>query len=321
MDHLGYQQKNVLHKKFKGLIKQIINCRQLLIMIFLPLVFFAIFHYGPMYGLQIAFKDFRLGSGITGSEWVGGSNFSYLFGNRLFRNALRNTIILSFYQIIFVFPIPIILSLMLNEIRILQFKKITQTVIYLPRFVSAVVAAGLVTTFLSPEYGLVNDVIKFFGGEPVYFLIERSYFRGILVGTNIWRNSGWGTIVFLAALSGVDGESLEAAIIDGASRFQRIRYINIPTIMPVIVIMFILNIGSILTFDFETVLNLYNPLVYDVGDVLDTYIFRIGLQASTRNMYSAATAAGLFKSLIGFMMILITNKVANRLSEGEMKIW
>ncbi|MCL2833159.1 MAG: ABC transporter permease subunit [Treponema sp.] len=210
---------------------------------------------------------------------------------------------------------------MINEMRLITVKKILQTIIYLPHFISAVIAASLVTTFLSPDYGLINDVIRMFGGQPKYFLIEKSYFRTIVILTYIWKGTGWGTIVYLAALAGVDGEVLEASIIDGASRIQRIIYINIPSIMSVVVIMFILAVGSIISSDFEMILNLYNPLVYEVGDVLDTYIYRIGLQSQGRNMFSASTAANMFKSVISFVLIILTNKAASKLSEGEMRIW
>lgn len=319
MAYLG--SNHVYLRRTHDLMKNIVYCRQLLLMLLPSLIYFAIFCYGPMYGLQIAFKDFRLGKGIIGSEWVGVTNFTRLFSNNMFRTAIKNTLILSFYRMAFVFPVPIILSLMLNEVRFISFKRITQTIIYLPHFISAVIAASLVTMFLSPEYGLINDVVRLFGGESIYFLIESRYFRTILTVTNIWRGAGWGTIVYLAALASVDSEIVEAAIIDGASRLQRIRYINIPSIMGVVVIMFILAVGSILNSDFETILNLYNPLVYGVGDVIDTYIYRIGLQSEGRNMYSVSTAAGLFKSIIGFAMIVLTNKLASRVSEGEMKIW
>ena len=221
----------------------------------------------------------------------------------------------------FVFPVPIIFALMLNEMKLPFVKKFLQTVIYLPHFISAVIAASLVTTFLSPDYGLINDFIRMLGGKSTYFLIEKSYFRSIVILTYIWKGSGWGTIVYLAALAGVDGEVLEASIIDGATRIQRIIYINIPSIMSVVVIMFILAVGSIISSDFELILNLYNPLVYEVGDVLDTYIYRVGMQSQGRNMFSASTAANMFKSVISFFLIVMTNKFASRLSEGEMRIW
>lgn len=312
-----------MSSKYKklSLKKQIMYSKTLLLMILFPLAYFAIFCYGPMYGMQIAFKDFRLGKGILGSDWVGFQNFRYLFSNNMFMQAFRNTLILGAYRLIFVFPVPIIFALMLNEMKLPFVKKFLQTVIYLPHFISAVIAASLVTTFLSPDYGIINDVIRMLGGEPTYFLIEKSYFRIIVILAQIWKGAGWGTIVYLAALAGVDGEVLEASIIDGATRIQRIIFINIPSIMSVVVIMFILAVGSIISSDFEMILNLYNPLVYETGDVLDTYIFRVGLQAQGRNMFSASTAANMFKSVVAFFLIALTNKAASRLSEGEMRIW
>jgi putative aldouronate transport system permease protein len=312
-----------MSSKYKklSLKKQIMYSKTLLLMILFPLAYFAIFCYGPMYGMQIAFKDFRLGKGILGSDWVGFQNFRYLFSNNMFMQAFRNTLILGAYRLIFVFPVPIIFALMLNEMKLPFVKKFLQTVIYLPHFISAVIAASLVTTFLSPDYGIINDVIRMLGGEPTYFLIEKSYFRIIVILAQIWKGAGWGTIVYLAALAGVDGEVLEASIIDGATRIQRIIFINIPSIMSVVVIMFILAVGSIISSDFEMILNLYNLLVYETGDVLDTYIFRVGLQAQGRNMFSASTAANMFKSVVAFFLIALTNKAASRLSEGEMRIW
>ena len=306
--------------KFNAVLKQIVNNRYLLLLFLPGFIYFIIFKYGPMYGVSIAFKDFLPTEGIAGSPWVGLKHFEKMFTSMEFWMVFRNTLIISIYSIIFVFPVPIILALMLNELRSMVFKRVTQTLIYLPYFISWVIGAGLIIELLSPESGVINYIIKLFGGQPIYFITKKEYFRPILVITSIWKNAGWGTIIYMAALAGIDIEMYEAAVIDGASRFQKMIYITIPSIVNIIIIMFILRIGFILNADFEQILNLYNPLVLDVADIIDTYIYRVGLLGSI-STYSYAAVVGLFKSIIGLTLIIITNKLADRFTSGEMKVW
>ena len=272
-----------------------------------------VFHYIPMYGITMAFQDFNVVKGFFRSPWVGLRNFEYLLHSKEFYAVFRNSLLISLYKLLWGFPVPILLAIMLNEIRNIYFKKTIQTVIYLPHFISWVVLAGIVYQFLSPSTGIVNHIIKSFGGEPVAFLQQQKYFRSILVITDIWKGSGWGTIVYLAAIAGIDESLYEAALIDGASRMQRIRYITIPGIMSTIIVLLILRSGSILRNGFEQVFLLYSPLVYDVADVFETYTYRVGLQ---EGRFSYATAVGMFQSVIGLLMIWTTNRLSRKFGEG-----
>lgn len=282
-------------------------------MLFPILVWYGIFHYGPMYGVQLAFKDFSPVKGIWGSAWVGFEHFKFLFYQSPdFARIFRNTILISLYNIVFGFPAPIILALMLNEVRSKLFKRVAQSISYIPHFFSWVILSGIVIVMLSPSEGPVNYIIKLFGGEPIYFLANTDYFRPTLVITNIWKEIGWGTIIYLAALSGIDPTLYEAATIDGANRWQRIRNITIPSILPVVSIMFILSLGGILNAGFDQIFNLYSPAVYEVADVIDTYVYRAGIQQS---QFGLTTAVGLFKNVIGIALVLGTNYVMKRMGQ------
>lgn len=290
-----------------------------LFLLFIPgFIWFLIFKYAPMYGLIMAFKDYSLVEGIWNSPWVGLKHFEYILSGSDFLPVLKNTLIISMYHIIFGFPAPIILALMFNELKSDIFKKVAQTVSYLPHFFSWIVLGGLVILVLSPSTGIVNQIIQLLGGKPVYFIAEKQWFRSVLVLSGIWQSVGWGTIIYLAALAGVDGEIYEASIIDGASRWQRLLYITFPGIAPTIAVMLILRVGSILDAGFDQVMNLYNPAVYDVADIIDTYIYRIGIGSF---QYSFTTAAGMFKSVAGFFMVVATNYISRRISEGDYGIW
>jgi putative aldouronate transport system permease protein len=278
-----------------------------------PLIWYAIFHYGPLYGVQLAFKDFSPIRGIWGSAWVGLEHFKFLFFQSPdFMRIFRNTLLISLYNMIFGFPAPIILALLLNEVRSAAFKRISQSISYIPHFFSWVVLAGIITVMLSPSEGPVNYLLKFIGLEPIYFLADSSYFRSTLVATGIWKEIGWGTIIYLAALSGVDPALYEAAKIDGASRWKQIWYITIPTILPVVTIMFILSLGGILNAGFDQIFNLYNPAVYDVADVIDTYVYRAGILGA---QFGLTTAVGLFKNVIGIILVLSTNYIVKKLGQ------
>lgn len=277
------------------------------------LIWYCIFSYGPLYGIQLAFKDFHVREGIWGSPWIGMANFKFLFTQSPdFLIILKNTVIISFYHIVFGFPAPIVLALLFNEIRSSVFKRIAQTLSYMPHFLSWVVLSGILITILSPSSGVVNDVIKWFGFQPIYFIGDESYFRFTLVVSAIWKEIGWGTIIYLAALASVDQQMYEAAVMDGANRWKQTIHITIPALYPVIAILFILRIGSVLDAGFDQILNLYSPSVYGVSDILDTFVYRSGLQ---NFQFSLTTAVGLFKNVIALCLVLSTNYIVKRMGQ------
>ncbi|NIK80267.1 putative aldouronate transport system permease protein [Paenibacillus castaneae] len=275
------------------------------------LVYFALFHYWPMAGITIAFKDFRLLEGIMGSPWAGLKWFQILFDAPDFWTALRNTIIISFYKLVFSFPAPILLALLLNEVYHSAFKRVIQTIVYFPHFLSWVILGGILFSLFSSDSGLVS-----FLGMKASPIMDPSSFRGFLVISEVWKDMGWGTIIYLAAISSINPELYEAARIDGGNRFHLVRHITLPSITNTIVILLILRTGQILHVGFEQIFILYNPLVFEVSDVIDTYVYRLGL---TMGRYSFATAAGLFQSFVGLLLLLVTNGVARRM--GERGLW
>lgn len=287
--------------------------RYLFLLLFPALIWYAIFHYAPMYGVQLAFKDFYIMKGIWGSPWVGFKHFHYLFNmSPDFWRIMRNTVLISFYHIVFGFPAPIILALLFNEIRFSVFKKIAQTLSYLPHFLSWVVIGGIMITLLSPSTGAVNYMIEFLGFKPIYFLGDENYFRFTLVTSGIWKEIGWGTIIYLAALAGVDQQLYEASVIDGASRWKQTLHITLPSILPVITIMLILRVGGVLDAGFDQILTLYSPAVYSVSDILDTYVYRVGLQ---NFQFSLTTAVGLFKNVVAIVLVLLTNFIIKKMGQ------
>ena len=255
----------------------------------------------------MAFKDFKMFSGLISSKWVGLLHFRTLIESDTFLEVLRNSLYISFYKLVFNFPVPIILALLLNEIRHIAYKRTVQTIVYLPYFLSWVIIAGLVINLLSPADGVVNMIIKAFGGESISFLNKSEYFRTIIVLSDMWKSSGWGTIIFLAALAGVDPELYEAAKIDGAGRLRRIYHIMLPCIKNTIFVMLLLRIGNIMNNGFEQVFLLGNPMTLDVADIFETYVYRIGL---VELKYDYSTAVGLFKSMISFVLLLIANTIS-----------
>jgi len=285
---------------------------------FLPVVLcLGIFCYAPMYGIVIAFKDYRIIDGIMGSPWVGLKHFQSLFTAPSFRQVFGNTIKISFLRMLFGFPAPIILSLLLNEIKNVHYKKIVQTVSYLPHFLSWVILSGIFINFLSPTTGFVNQVISYYGGKPIYFVADIDYFVPMLIVTGIWKGVGWGTIIYLAAISNINPELYEAAIVDGANRFKRIIHITLPGIAPVVSVMFILNSSNLINAGFDQIFNFYNEAVYRVSDIIDTYVYRRGIQQA---QYSFSTAVGLFKNIISFSLVLTTNLIVKRVNK-EGGIW
>jgi putative aldouronate transport system permease protein len=289
---------------------------QLHILLVPALLCLIIFKYTPMYGLIIAFQDFNIFAGISGSDWVGLANFKKLFTSPEFLNVLRNTLLISIYKIVFLFPIPIILAVLLNEIKNTIFKKSVQTVIYLPHFLSWIIVSGLFINILSINGGIVNNIIEKIGGQPILFFMEPKLFRGLLVLTEGWKEVGWGTIVYLAAITGIEQEQYEAARIDGANKFQQIKSITLPGIAPTIVLMFILRLGSLLEAGTEQIMAMYNPVVYNVSDVIGTYVYRVGLGTSD---YSFSTAVGLFNSVVAFILVVGGNYLCRKFLDRS--IW
>jgi putative aldouronate transport system permease protein len=284
-----------------------------LFILFIPaIVYYGIFRYGPLYGIQIAFKDFIFRRGITGSPWVGLENFKLLFSMGSFKQVFRNTVIISFLKLVFGFPAPIIFAILLNEIRAVKYKKFIQTISYLPHFVSWVILGGVFMQFLSPSTGPINIILKNAGINPIYFLANDLWFRPVLVITSVWKGIGWGSIIYLASISGIDPELYEAAEIDGAGRLRKTLSITIPSLVPIITIMLIFSVGGIVQDDFDQIFNLYNPAVYSVGDVLSTYTYRVGL---VEMKYGFSAAVGLFTNVISFVLILVTNSITKRVNE------
>ncbi|MGN7384892.1 ABC transporter permease [Paenibacillus sp. SAFN-117] len=285
----------------------------LLYLFLLPgLLYFIVFKYLPMYGIIIAFQDYSPFKGISGSSFVGFKHFIRFFEDAEFITVFRNTLIISMYKLLFGFPVPIMLALMLNEVRKTWFKATAQTLFYIPHFFSWVIFGGIVIQVLSSK-GMINSLISWFGGDPVLFMTQKQFFRAILVISDIVKESGWSSIIYLAAIAGVNPSLYEAARMDGARKWHEIWHITLPSIRTTIVILFILQLGNILELGVQQVFMLYNPLVYEVGDIIDTYVYRVGL---TEQKYSFATAVGLFQSTVGLILIYIANGLAKRLGGG-----
>ncbi|MDL2233014.1 ABC transporter permease subunit [Ruminococcaceae bacterium OttesenSCG-928-L11] len=288
-------------------------------LLFLPvLVWYVIFCYMPMGGLVIAFKQFSPIKGIADSPFIGMANFTRIFSTPSFLAAVRNTLILSALNLIIVFPIPILFAILLNEIRHQRFKKIVQTISYLPHFISWSVVGGLLYMLMAPQTGAINNLIVAFGGEAKNYMGISQYFRTIAVGSTIWKTMGWSAIVYIAAITNVDEQLYEAAYIDGAGRLRRIWHITLPGIRSTIAVLLILQIGSIMNSNFDQIFMLVNDMTLDVGETIDYYIYRIGLSAS--NNFSLATASGMIKSVIGFVLVVAANALSKKISDGE-GIW
>ncbi len=287
---------------------------QLYVMMLVPLVHFLLFKYVPLFGNILAFRRFRPGMGPFGTDWVGFAYFERFFSDPMFWRAFNNTLVLSLGNILINFPIPIIFALLLNEVRNARFKKFVQTVSYMPRFISTVVVIAILGELLSPSSGLLNRMLEsLFGVEPIYFVNEPQYFRPIYILTETWQFTGWTAIIYLAAIAGINPEMFEAADIDGANRFQKIMYVTLPSIMSTVMIMLILNVGSLLSLGFEKVLLLYTPSNAMVSDIIDTLVYRTGL---ANQNYSYATAIGLFSGVIGVILVSGTNWLSKKFS-GE----
>ncbi len=292
-------------------LQRIKRSRYLYLILLLPFAYYVLFHYLPIYGVIVAFKDYNIVKGIMKSPWVGLKWFAKFVSEPYFWKVLRNTFLMSIYNILWGFPVPILLAVMLNELGNEKFKRIIQSITYLPHFISTVVVCGMLVNLLSSE-GLFNQILGSFGAEPRQFLMLPGYFRTIYVSSGVWQTAGWTSIIYLAALTGIDPEILDAATIDGASRTQRIRHVTIPAITPVISTMLIMNLGRMLNLGYEKVLLLYNGSTYETADIISTYVYRRGILG---NSFSYATAVGLFQSVIGVIILVAANRVSRRISE------
>jgi len=295
-------------------VKDFRRNKYLYIMVAPVVAFYIIFHYLPMYGAQIAFRNFSPSLGIFDSPWVGLEHVINFVESHYFWRLIRNGLLLNLYEIIFGFPAPIILALLINELRNSAFKRISQTIVYLPHFISLVVVAGLVREFVSLE-GLINDILVLIGMERTVILQIPELFRPVFITSLVWQSMGWGSIIFLAALSGIDPQLYEAATLDGCGRFKKILYITLPGIMPTIVILLILRMGSMFDVGFERIILLYNPLTFETADVIGSFVFRRGLLEFN---WSYSAAVGLFNSVINFAMILMANWLSRRVNETSL---
>ena len=290
--------------------------QKMLYLILLPfIIWYAVFMFKPMYGMIIAFKDYSLFRGISGSEWVGLKNFKDFLTSPEFYVTLKNTLMLNVYSLILEFPFAILLALMLNEVKNKYFKTIVQTASFIPYFIAIVVATGITVNILSPSTGVVNVFLEKLGFERVYFLAKPEFFRGIFTGLNMWKTAGFNAVIYLAALTAVDEQLYEAAKIDGANKFQQLRHITIPAIIPTIVVMLVLKVGSMLNVAFETVLLLYQPATYETADVISTYVYRTGMLMQD---FGLATAVGLFNAVVGFILVYSANRWSKKVTQSSL---
>lgn len=286
-----------------------------LYLIVVPVVlFYILFMYKPMYGALIAFQNYVPAKGMAGSKWVGFDQFIKFFNSPYFFRLVRNTLVLSLYSLVFCFPAPIILALLLNEVKNKKFKSVTQTVTYLPHFISMVVAVGIIKEFCLSD-GLINNVIEMFGGQSSALLQNPAYYRTIYILSDIWQEVGWGSIIYLAALSGIDSQLYEAASIDGAGKLKQMLHVTIPGIMPTVIIMLILRMGSLMSMGYEKTILLYNPSTYETADIISSYIYRVGLLEQN---WSYSTAIGLLNSVINCFMLVAANKLSKKVTENSL---
>lgn len=278
-------------------------------------VYFAIFQYGPMYGIQIAFKRFTPSKGIWDSPWVGLDQFDRFFHSLQFWSILTNTVEISLYQLLVAFPIPIIFAILLNQVASNRFKKLVQTVTYAPHFISLVVIVGMLYLFLSPRNGILNELLGVFGIGPIFFLGEAAWYKTIFVFSGVWQNTGWSTIIYLAALTSINPDLHEAAVIDGASKVRRIWHIDIPGILPTIIILLILDIGNFLSVGFDKAYLLQNTLNIDASEIISTYVYKVGL---LQTQYSYSAAIGLFNNVINLILLVSVNRIAKKLKQTSL---
>jgi len=295
--------------------RKFLKSRQLLILFLPGLIFYLLFRYAPMYGILIAFKKYSPFLGVSKSPWIGLDNFKNFFNSPDFFVLFKNTFLIGFYNLLWNFPAPIVFAIILNESRMPKLKKGVQTVSYLPSFLSTVIVCSMAIDFLSPSGGVVNRIIQFFGGKPVYFMIKPEWFRTVYVATGMWSGIGTSSIVYLAALTNIDPQLYEAGRVDGCGRLRAIWHITIPSILPTIVTMLILNVGSIINVGYEKILILYNAATYSTADVFSTYVYRRGLQGGN---FGLGTAVDLFNSIIALILLFTTNTISRKLTETSL---
>lgn len=301
---------------FSRKLKPIIANRYLYLMLVPVVIYFILFEYKPMYGAIIAFKDFNPFRGIWDSPWVGFKHFERFFESYYFWRLLRNTFLMSFYSLIIIFPASIGFALLLNELRVKAFKSVVQTISYLPHFISLIVICGMIIDFTKPT-GIINSLLMNIGlvNEPITFLILPEWFRTLYVGSGLWQSIGWNSIIYLAALSGINPSLYEAAVVDGAGRFKQLIHITLPGILPTVMILFILNIGTLLNVGWDKIILLYNPATYETADVISTFVYRRGIMEAD---YSFSAAVGLFNSIINFTLLVVANRISRKTTESSL---
>ena len=301
-------------KKSK-LRREIKRHRSIYILALFPLIYYIIFKYVPIWNAQIAFKDFRAIAGVSGSEWIGFENFREFFNSFYFWSLIRNTVMYSVGKILISLPLSILLAIAIYECTRPILRKVVQTLAYLPHFLSWVIMYGILLSLFAPGDGIINDLIKFFGGQPVDFLTNAKAFPWLVIFSDAWKEMGWSAIIFIAALMGIDVSLFEAAMVEGANSWQRVKYITFPAIKPVIVTVLLLKIGTIFEAGFNQIFMLYSPAVYSVGDIIDTWVYRQGL---LEGQFGLATAAGLFKGLIGMLLLFLSNYLSKKYTESSL---
>ncbi|MDF2964589.1 MAG: sugar transporter permease [Paenibacillus sp.] len=306
------------NKAGKRLLKQIWDAKLLYLLVLPGVVHLLVFKLAPLFGLVIAFQDYNTFQGIAGSTWVGLDNFEVFLKDPYFLVLLRNTLLLAVYNLVFGFPIPILFALFLNEVRQAMIKRFVQSLSFFPYFISSAVTVSIVYTFLSPQTGLVNRMLELFGVEPVFFMAEPGWFRSLYVSLNIWHAFGYGSIIYLAAITGIDPHQYEAAEMDGASRWQKMFYVTLPSLSNIIVVMFILNIGSFLSVDLDKVLLMYNPSVYETADVIQSFVYRQAFAGGGFPNYSFGAAVGLFQSIVAMILVVSANKISKKYSDSRL---
>lgn len=301
--------------KKSSLFKKLSEQKYLILLIMPGLIYYLIFQYVPMYGMIIAFKKFDIVKGILGSPWVGLKYFEmFISGPYLFR-LIKNTFSISFYSLLWGFPAPIIFALLLNELKSIRFKKLVQTISYLPHFISLVIIIGILKQLCSPTTGVINAVIQIFGGQPINFFQQSRWFRTLFISSSIWQGFGWGAIIYIAALTNIDMQLYEAARMDGAGRWRCMWHITLPGIAPTITILLILRLGDLLSVGYKKIILMYNPGIYEVSDVVNTYVYRSGIQ---NQQFSYASAVGMMNSVISFILIIICNSLSRKVSETSL---
>lgn len=301
--------------RIKRLSRRFDRSKYLLLLLAPTIAYYLVFHYGAMYGIIIAFKEYVPGKPMLTAPWAGLKYFRLFFESYYFVRVVRNTVVLSLLTILVNTPVPIAFAILLNELRGGLFKRFTQTVSYFPHFISMVVVVGLIKMFVSPVDGMINNALRALGAAPINFLISKEWFRPLYLASGVWQDFGWSSIIYLAALSGLSHELYEAAAIEGANRLQRIAHVTLPGILPTIVVLFIVDMGGVMNVGFEKVYLLYNPTVYEVADVISTFTYRYGIN---QGQWSLATAVGLFNSVANFTVLLVVNFLSRRLTEHSL---